>query len=164
MKSSSVESIASVSRWTHSMPADRSSPQTTSASGIPDTTVKTTVPSASTPRRLLVAEWAHGREPVVALEQVPKVERDADVAGEERIAAASERRSLPLDLFDRVHRECAGAIEPEVVADSPVQDEERVRVAGRAVTEPRPLGERPCAPCELAAGARELEIELVAER
>src|SRR4051794_18275092 len=53
MKSSRGESIASVSRWAHSMPADRSSPHSTSASDCPDTTVKTTTPSSCTPRSLL---------------------------------------------------------------------------------------------------------------
>ncbi len=32
-------------------------------------------------------------------------ERDADVAGEQRVTAAAERRALPLDLVDRVHGE-----------------------------------------------------------
>ncbi len=47
VNSSRDESIASVSRYVQSMPADLSSPQTTAASGPPDTTVKTTPSSGS---------------------------------------------------------------------------------------------------------------------
>src|SRR5947207_15958687 len=53
MKSSSGESIASVARYAHSMPAVRSRPHTTSASDSPDTTFTTTASSASTAQRLL---------------------------------------------------------------------------------------------------------------
>src|SRR6266566_6015724 len=49
VKSSSGESIASVSRYVQSMPAERSRPQTTSASGPSDTTVNTTPSSGSMP-------------------------------------------------------------------------------------------------------------------
>src|SRR5207302_2738240 len=109
-------------------------------------------------------ERAHGREAVLSVEQVAEEERDADVAGKERVAAAADRLALALDLTDRVHREGARPVEPELVARPPVEDEERVGVAGRPVTEARPLGKWAGPPRQFAARERELEIEQVAER
>src|SRR5256885_801677 len=91
-------------------------------------------------------------------------ERDADVAGEERVPAAAERGALTFHLADRVHGEGAGSVEPDCVARAAVENEEGVRVAGRAMAEDGPFRERPRAPGQLAAGPRELEVEEVAER
>src|SRR5512142_1780596 len=103
------------------MPSDRRSPHTTSASGCPDTTVRTTPSSASAPipakatnRRVARlgrpprAERAQSRKAVLTVEQVAEEERHADVAREERVAAPAEDGALALDLADRVHREGAG--------------------------------------------------------
>src|SRR5437588_2175790 len=141
------------------MPADRSRPHTTSASDPPDTTVKTTASPASTPRRLLVVERAHGREAGLAVEQMAEEEGDAEIAGEQRVAAAADRGEFPLDLADRVQRERARPLEPQLVARPSVEDEERVRVARRTVTQAWPLRERAGAPRQLAAGDSELEVE-----
>ncbi len=51
-----------------------------------------------------------------------------------------------------MHRERASAREPELVASSLEERKERVPVAGGAVAQVRALGERACAPRELAAG------------
>src|SRR5438874_7580862 len=123
------------------MPADRSRPHTTSASDPPDTTVKTTASPASTPRRLLVVEGPHRREPVLAVEQMAEEEGDPEIAGEQRVAAAADRGTFPLDLADRVQRERPRPLEPERVARPAVEDEERVRVAHGAVAEAGPLRE-----------------------
>jgi hypothetical protein len=69
-----------------------------------------------------------------------------------RVAAAAARGTLALDLSDRVHRERARPLEPELVAGAAVENEEGVRVARGAVAEIRALSERPRAPGQLAAG------------
>src|SRR5580765_4213970 len=91
-------------------------------------------------------------------------ERDADIAGEERVTAATVLRPLPFDLPDHVHRERACTLEPELIAGATVENEERVRVACGAVTEAITLGERPGTPGQLAARERELLVHDVAER
>jgi hypothetical protein len=48
VKSSSGESIVCVSRYAHAMPAERSNPHTSSASGSLETTVSTTLSSLAT--------------------------------------------------------------------------------------------------------------------
>lgn len=60
VNSSSDESIASVSRYAQSMPADLSNPQTTSASGPPDTTVKTTPSPGSMHEGYSTPRWRNG--------------------------------------------------------------------------------------------------------
>src|SRR5690349_5225059 len=68
-----------------------------------------------------------------------------------------------LDLADGVHSERTRTVEPELVTRPAVEHEERVAVAGGAVTEPRAFGERSRAPGQLAARERKLEIEQVLE-
>ena len=63
-----------------------------------------------------------------------------------------------------MHGEPPRALEPQRVTEAAVQGEERAAVAGRAVAEPRALGERPRPPRELAAGAEELAELLVVGR
>src|SRR5438874_3893851 len=107
---------------------------------------------------------AHRREAVLPVEQMAEEERDAHVAGEERVAAPPEVCALLFDLTDRVHAERTCPLEPELVAGPAVENQERIRVARCAVTEARALRERTGAPRQLAARERELEIEQVAER
>ena len=99
---------------------------------------------------------------MLAVEQVAEEQRDADVAGEERVAAAAELGTPPLDLGDCVHGEGAGPVEPEPVFRPVVEDEECVRVPGRAVAEARSLREGPSAPRQFAAREGELLVHDVA--
>jgi hypothetical protein len=81
-------------------------------------------------------ERAHRWKAILAVEQMSEEERYADVAREERVAAASECLALALDLANHVHGECARPVKPEVVSRALVEDEEGVRVAGGAVAQP----------------------------
>src|SRR5579875_160963 len=109
-------------------------------------------------------EWTHGRNALLPGEQVAEEEGHADVPGEERVAPLPGHLPLPLDLRDRVPGERARPLEPALVARAPVQDEEGVGVTGRAVAQARALRQRPGSPGQLAAGERELQLELVAQR
>ena len=65
--------------------------------------------------------------------------------------------ALALDLLGGVHGEGAGAGEPELVAGSPEQGEERETVARRPVAEAGPLGDRPGPPGQLPARQEDVE-------
>jgi hypothetical protein len=58
-------------------------------------------------------------------EATAQQERDAEVAGEERVAAATAARPTPGDVGSGVHREGPRAVEPAFVAGT--------RVPGRVV-------------------------------
>jgi hypothetical protein len=75
-------------------------------------------------------------------------ERRAGAAGEERVAPAQAR-----GLTERVNREAACALEPQLVLRALEGREQREAVAGRAVTDPVPLvgTGRACSPDELGA-------------
>src|SRR6476469_3231063 len=68
------------------------------------------------------------------------------------------------DLLDRVHREAAGAFEPELVPGALEQLQERIPVAGGAVAELGALFDRAGAPREFAAPDEQLRQPLVARR
>src|SRR5690349_10159747 len=90
-------------------------------------------------------------------------ERGADIAGEERVAAAAIRGRHPLCLGERVHCEASGAFEPTFVAGAGERLQEREAVPRRAVAETVALlvlvGAR--APDELGAGKHELLVEVL---
>ena len=101
------------------------------------------------------------------LEAVGRVERDAEVARPERVAAAAALRPEPLDLAERVHREAARAVEPALVAGARERLQERVAVPRRAVTDRRALLERRAGPCRHVSSApasRRLLVEVVGRR
>ena len=75
------------------------------------------------------------REARVAVEAGGGEERSADVAGEERVAAAAVRGRDPLRLGERVDGEAPGTFEPELVAGARECLEEREAVARAAVAE-----------------------------
>ena len=81
-------------------------------------------------------ERAEGREAVGPVEEMAEEERDADVAGEERVAAgpttARRRSTFPIACMRRRGRGRA-----DVVAGAAVEDQERIGVAGGAATEAR---------------------------
>src|SRR5206468_4219891 len=98
-----------------------------------------------------------------AVQAVGRVERDADVAGPERVAAAPSLRPEPLDLRQRVNREAPRPLEPELVASALERLQERVPVPGGAVADTRTLLEagRPGSPDELGTGQQELLVEVL---
>ena len=71
------------------------------------------------------------------------MEGGADVAREEREAAAAVGLAGALDLLERVHREPTGAVQPRLVPRDREGAEERVAVAAGAVTEARALASGP---------------------
>jgi hypothetical protein len=68
------------------------------------------------------------------------------------------------DLGDRVPGEQACPIEPQLVAGSLEQRQERIAVPGGAVAQARSLGERSCPPGELGAGQCQILVEHQPER
>src|SRR5207253_7068036 len=88
------------------------------------------------------SENVQQRPAVVDLDARAEVERDAEVALEEPVLAAS--------LLERVHREPARAFEPLPVARSLVELQERPAVARRPVTETSALPQRAGLPRQLA--------------
>src|SRR4029078_13683589 len=61
-----------------------------------------------------------------------------------------------LRLLDRMHRECARAMQPELVAGAREELQERVAVPGGSVAAAGPLPERARAPRQLATGDEQL--------
>src|SRR3989442_302650 len=87
----------------------------------------------------------HCRESSVGVETRAREQRRADVAGEQGVTAATERRPLPLDLLESVHREAPRALEPDLVAGDRIRLQERVAVSGLALAPaeaPAPGGPR----------------------
>src|SRR5262245_65442122 len=72
-----------------------------------------TVGRARSPRE----EHIERREAVRALDAVPEVDREADVAGPQRIAPPAVLREVGLGLENPVHREAPRALEPRRVAE-----------------------------------------------
>jgi hypothetical protein len=103
------------------------------------------------------------REARVGVEARGGEERSADVAGEERVAAAALRGRYPFRLGERVDGETARAFEPELVAGARERVQERETVARRAVAESVAflvlVGAR--APDKLGAGENEVLVEVV---
>ena len=103
------------------------------------------------------------REARVAVEAGSGEERSADVAGEERVAAAAVRSGDPRRLGEGVDGEAARPLEPALVAGARERLQEREAVARRAVAETVallvPVGAR--APDELGAGKHEILVEEV---
>ena len=96
---------------------------------------------------------------VRVVDAVGGIERNADATGPQRVA----RLGQPFDLFERVHRETARAIEPEFVACSRERLEERVAVAGGAVADPRAFVEvhRTDVPGQFGAFDEQILVEVV---
>src|SRR5204863_9908592 len=116
------------------------------------------------PLRRLTSEDIEDREARVAVDAAAQVERRADVAREERVAALAGRLSCALDLLDGVHREAARALEPALVSRPRVELQERVAVAGRAVAKAGALRERTRLPRQLAARFEQRREVVVATR
>src|SRR6185312_12663223 len=89
------------------------------------------------------------------------VERDADVAGEQRVA-----RRHPVDLLERMYRKAPRTTEPALVAGALERLEKRVAVAGGAVADVRSLlvAVRPGAPDQLCGREQEILVEVVPGR
>src|SRR5579884_3755595 len=102
------------------------------------------------------------REAGVEVEAGGGEERGADVAGEERVAAATSRGCDALGLRERVESEAAGTLEPALVAGPRERLEEREAVAGGAVAETVALlvTVGACPPDELGAGEQELLVHV----
>src|SRR6185437_16125416 len=77
-------------------------------------------------------EHRHGR---VGGDAARQVAGDPGVARPQRVAPAAVLPAGPLHLLGGMHREGAGPFQPALVARAPEQLQERISVAGRAVTE-----------------------------
>src|SRR5438270_8074237 len=100
------------------------------------------------------------REGAATFEAVRGEERRADPAREERVAVRQA-----VNLLERVHREGAGALEPELVARARERLKKAVAVAGSAVAEAGALllvVERACVPDELGALEQQLLVQVPA--
>src|SRR4051794_5225354 len=84
-------------------------------------------------------------------EAVGEVERRAEVAGPERVAAVAVLLACRARLRRGVHREAARPLEPALVARTREELEQREAVACRAVAEAAALAQRAGGPGQLAA-------------
>src|SRR5436190_4722500 len=103
-------------------------------------------------------------QPTAAVDAVGEVQRRAEVAGPERVAAAPVGRAALLHLVHGVHREQAGTREPALVSRPVEQRQEGIAVPGRPVAEVRALPQRAGAPYQAAARDRELLVHQFSER
>src|SRR4029077_5842088 len=107
---------------------------------------------------VVVVKAGQGR---AAVEAKREIQRCARVSGPQRVVSAAECPSLSLNLSNGMHRKRASAVEPELVAGSAEELQEREPVPGRAVAEVRTLRERSRAPGELAAGQQQAFVFVV---
>ena len=92
------------------------------------------MPAMSMTRRASV-EDVEPRHAVRTGDAVPQVDREPRIARPQRAAWATVLPPHALPLRDRVHRERPCALEPDRIAVAPVQLQERIAVARRAVTQ-----------------------------
>jgi len=72
---------------------------------------------------------------------IPQIHCETQVAGPERVPPLAVLCIHPLILFDTVHRECAGALQPSDITCAPIELQKKDAVAAGAVTQVRPLGQ-----------------------
>src|SRR6185312_1683631 len=89
--------------------------------------------------RLALEEHVDRRERRAGVDAIPQVDREARIAGPQRVAPLPVLRGVRLALRDAVHRERAGALEPQMVTRACEELEERVAIAAGAMTEVRSL-------------------------
>src|SRR5580693_4862073 len=97
---------------------------------------KVPTPEGNGPPRVLSmrSENVDCREGWLTRHAIPQINGEADVAGPQRIAAATDLASFLSTLRDRSHREGASAFKPDRIPRPPIELEERVAVTARAVT------------------------------
>src|SRR4051794_41074442 len=111
-------------------------------------TITRRVPDRLRRRPRAGSEPGQRREPRVGLEARPQAQRDARLAREQRVP----RRRVPPPLRQRVQREAAGPVEPQLVAGAGVEGEERVGIARGAVAEAGAVAQRAGGPDRGAGG------------
>src|SRR5688500_1746502 len=77
-----------------------------------------------------------------AFDAIPQVDREAQVAGPERVAQMAELREIGVGLPDAVHGECTCALQPSRAAEAAVELEKGVAVAARSVAQVGALAQR----------------------